>query len=225
LFFHKKMTFNSMTPAARIRAPFGTPSTQLFYQLPATLVDAAADLCLTALKDKLGPVVGVGPMARRTLASAMNRHMCISAVSDDRLVGILGIQTAAAGFMDVTFNTLRQFYGPFGGLWRIALLALLHHCPLADEVYIDGVAVAPAYRGRGIGGKMITALEAWAVAKGMTMICLEVVDTNLRAEKLYRHLGFEAIREQTVWPFGTLFGFRSSIVMTKPLNGAAQISC
>jgi hypothetical protein len=35
--------------------------------------------------------------------------MCITAVEKDRLVDILGIQTAAAEFMDVTVNTLQPF--------------------------------------------------------------------------------------------------------------------
>lgn len=211
-----------MVPAGSIEAPVGSPSIKLFYHLPVALIGAAAELYLSALDSKLAPVYGFGPTARRALASGINRHMCISAVSNHRLVGILGIQTAAAGFMQVDFKTLRRFYGPFGGLWRIILLALLHHCPLPGEVYIDGVAVAPTYRGKGIGGGMIAALEAWAVGRGMTMVCLEVVDTNPRAEKLYRHMGFEAIREQTVWPFGSLFGFCSSTVMTKPVNRPAQ---
>ena len=51
--------------------------------------------------------------------------------------------------------------------------------------------------------------------QGLSIIRLEVVDANPRAEKLYRDIGFEAVREQTVWPFGTLFGFQSSTVMLK----------
>ena len=89
---------------------------------------------------------------------------------------------------------------------------------MADEAYVDGVAVMPAYRGRGVGSGLIAALEAWATGQGLSIIRLEVVDANPRAEKLYRHIGFEAVREQTVWPFGTRFGFRSSTVMVKTLT-------
>ena len=143
--------------------------------------------------------------------------MCITALDKDRLVGILGIQTDKAEFMNVTLGGLRQFYGIPGSLWRMALLSVLHHIPLAGEAYVDGVAVAPAYRGRGVGTRLITALDAWAAGQGLSMVSLEVVDANPRAEKLYRRLGFEAVREQTVWPFSTLFGFRSSTVMIKSL--------
>jgi len=206
-----------MMPDETSRRPLCNTSIRLLDYLPDDLADDAAALYLSALADKLVPVYGVGPRARRALMRGFNRHMCITAVENDRLVGILGIQTAAAGFMNVTINTLRPFYGTLGSLWRMALLAFLNHSPMADEAYIDGVAVSPAYRGRGVGAGLIAAMEAWATRQGLSIIRLEVVDANPRAEKLYRRIGFEAVREQTVWPVGTLFGFRSSTVMAKSL--------
>jgi len=206
-----------MTPAETSRTPSFSPTIRLLDHLPSERVDDAAALYLAALADTLLPVYGVGSRALRALVCGFNRHMCITAVENDRLVGILGIQTAAAGFMDVKVNTLRPFYGAFGSIWRMALLTLLHYSPMADEAYIDGVAVMPAYRGRGVGTRLIAALEVWATGQGMSIIRLEVVDANPRAEKLYRRIGFEAVREQTVWPVGTRFGLRSSTVMVKTL--------
>ena len=206
-----------MMPAETTRRPAYNPTIRLLDHLPDDRVDEAAALFLSALADQLVPVYGVGPRARRALMCGFNRHMCITAVENDRLVGILGIQTAADGFMDVTVNTLRPFYGTFGSLWRMALLALLHYSPMEDEAYIDGVAVMPAYRGRGVGAGLIAALETWATGHGLSIIRLEVVGANPRAKKLYRCIGFEAVQEQTVWPVGSLFGFQSSTVMVKTL--------
>ncbi|MDX2452766.1 GNAT family N-acetyltransferase [Desulfosarcina sp.] len=207
-----------MTPADISETPQYDTSIRLLDHLPDDLVDDAAALYLSALADKLIPVYGAGPRARRALACGFNRPMCITAMEKDRLVGILGIQTAAAGFMDVTVNTLQPFYGTLGSLWRMALLVFLNHSPMADEAYIDGVVVSPSYRGRGVGSGLIAALEAWATGQGLSIVCLEVVDANPRAENLYRRIGFETVREQTVWPVGTLFGFRSSTVMVKVLT-------
>jgi ribosomal protein S18 acetylase RimI-like enzyme len=196
----------------------GPTAVGLLDHLPVRLVAEAAALYHDALGDKLIPIYGSGQRARLALAQGFNRHMCICALDTDQLVGILGIQTAAGGFMDVSWRVLRPFYGFFGGLWRMALLAILHHVPLSEEAYIDGVAVAQEYRGRGIGSSLIAALESWALDKGLSCVSLEVVNTNQRANSLYRHLGFEAVRVQTVWPFNTLFGFQSSTVMLKKLN-------
>ena len=191
---------------------------QLREGIPAGLNAIAAELYLAALADKLVPVFGRGVRAVQALASIFNYQMCLVAQNEERLVGVLGIQTAQAGFMDVQWGALRSCYGFPGSLWRMAVLSFLHHEPMETEAYVDGVAVAPAWRGRGIGTRLIFALEKWAVDRDLDMLCLEVVDTNARAEKLYRHLGFEVVRQQTVWPLGSLFGFRSSKVMVKLLG-------
>jgi ribosomal protein S18 acetylase RimI-like enzyme len=207
----------SMTPAGIASLLHKRPSIRLLDHLPANLADGAAALYLSALADKLVPVYGGGPRARQALARGFNRRLCITAVDNDRLVGVLGIQTPLAGFMDATFKTLRPHYGIPGSLWRLALLAFLQYSPPAGEAYVDGIAVDPDYRGQGVGTAMIAALESRAAGQGLSMVRLEVVGTNSRAQKFYRRLGFEIFREQTVWPVGSLAGFRSSVVMIKPL--------
>ena len=199
------------------KAPPDNLTIRLIDHLPSDLADDAAALYLTALGDKLVPVYGTGRRARQALAAGFNRAMCISALEKDRLIGVLGIQTATAGFMAVTLPLMREHYGIAGSLWRMALLVCLHHTPPVDEVHIDGVAVAPAYRRRGIGSRMIAAMENWAAVRDFAAVSLEVVDSNPQAERLYQRLGFEPTRVQTVWPFGTLFGCNSSTVMMKSL--------
>ena len=212
-----------MTPAGIASNLHTHPSIRLLNHLPERLADKAAVLYLSALADKLVPVYGRGPRARQALANGFNRRLCITAVDHDRLVGILGIQTPTAGFMDVTVKALQPCFGIPGSLWRMALLAFLQYSPPAGEAYIDGIAVDPDYRGKGVGTAMMAALEAWAVGQGLWVIRLEVVDTNSRAQGLYRRLGFDILREQTVWPVGSLFGFRSSMVMIKPLTDPLEM--
>jgi putative acetyltransferase len=54
-----------------------------------------------------------------------------------------------------------------------------------------GMGVLPAYRGRGIGRRLLGACIAKAWAQGITRIELEVRVDNERAIGLYRSLGFE----------------------------------
>ena len=202
--------------------PCGEPSRlpvdaafRLLDHLPGRLASDAAALYLSALADMLVPVYGRGPRAHQALAAGFDRRMCICALHRDQLAGLIGMQTATAGFTSVSPSILRCAFGRWGGFWRGALLGMLQYRPFADEVRIDGVAVAPAWQGRGVGSRLIGAMQAWAFDQGIAILSLEVVDANAGALGLYRRLGFAAVREQTVWPFMSLLGFAASTVMVK----------
>ena len=67
---------------------------------------------------------------------------------------------------------------------------LSRNAPGEEELLL--IAVAPEYRGRGIGRKLIDRLASEARARGARHIFLEMRCNN-PAEKLYRAAGFEAI--------------------------------
>ena len=62
-----------------------------------------------------------------------------------------------------------------------------------DEFYLDSVGVLPAFRGCGVGRKLIVALCDKAVAEGHTRIGLLVDFENPHAERLYLSLGFKRV--------------------------------
>jgi len=51
--------------------------------------------------------------------------------------------------------------------------------------------VRPDYRGRGINGMILEALTAWARARGISEIRLQVYDANESAKKAYTKAGFK----------------------------------
>lgn len=53
------------------------------------------------------------------------------------------------------------------------------------------VAVDRAHRGTGIGTALVQALCEWAPQNGIRRVELEVVATNVAAQRLYERLGFE----------------------------------
>lgn len=59
------------------------------------------------------------------------------------------------------------------------------------HVGVLGLGVLPAYRGRGIGKKLMQAAIDSAFAKGLTRIELTVREKNANALALYKKLGFE----------------------------------
>ena len=60
-----------------------------------------------------------------------------------------------------------------------------------DEGQITDVAVSGEYRRRGIGMEIVKAMIKEAAQRGLSVIYLEVRESNLAARELYRACGFE----------------------------------
>jgi [ribosomal protein S18]-alanine N-acetyltransferase len=63
---------------------------------------------------------------------------------------------------------------------------------VGDEAELANLAVAPARRGEGIGGRLLDHLLATLDGQGGANIYLEVRDSNAAAQALYRSRGFTA---------------------------------
>jgi len=57
-------------------------------------------------------------------------------------------------------------------------------------INVHDLAVLPGYRGRGIGGALLRAVEAEANRRGASKVTLEVLSGNERAKSLYLALGY-----------------------------------
>jgi [ribosomal protein S18]-alanine N-acetyltransferase len=62
-----------------------------------------------------------------------------------------------------------------------------------DEAMITNVAVAPDWRGRGVGRRLLDALVRQAVDEKLSGLTLEVRPSNQPARRLYEAAGFTAI--------------------------------
>lgn len=182
--------------------------------LPAHLLDAAAALYLDAFSDKLGPLFGRDDRARRFLAGVLRPDRAVVALdADGRLVGLAGFHLGDGSFVGGAAEDLRRAYGIFGALWRGPLLSLFEREAAAEELLVDGVVVAPAARGRGVGGALIEAVAALARREGLERVRLEVVDSNPRARALYARRGFETMAVRRLPLMKPVFGFAASETM------------
>lgn len=68
----------------------------------------------------------------------------------------------------------------YGGVWLVV-----------DEAHITTIAVAPAYRGRGVGELLLNALIDHAYALAAQRLTLEVRVGNTNAQRLYLKYGFQ----------------------------------
>ena len=187
--------------------------------LPVGMELSAVSLYLDALRDKLMPIFGDAKRALNILSQNLAPDRCLTALCDQRLVGVLGIQTARGGFLNPALKSLTAEYGLTGGLLRLGQLHLLHHRTGNDEWYVDGIAVVEEMRGVGIGTGLLGFFEDIARKKGIHKLSLEVMNTNQKARALYERLGFTATKQTYLWPFNRLCGFpsESAIEMVKML--------
>ena len=107
----------------------------------------------------------------------------------------------------IQIKSSRQFFLEFqrsvGGSLSTMLVAVRqgqiigYVNPVIDgrEAWIGGVGVVPAHRNKGIGRRLMGAAEELCRAKGVTDISLEVIEGNVRAEKLYEQLGYLETRK------------------------------
>ena len=64
---------------------------------------------------------------------------------------------------------------------------------IPPEGYITNIAVTSASRGKGIGSALVDALVVFSKEKGIRLISLEVRESNLAAQGLYRKKGFATL--------------------------------
>ncbi|MBV8366152.1 MAG: ribosomal protein S18-alanine N-acetyltransferase [Candidatus Eremiobacteraeota bacterium] len=70
----------------------------------------------------------------------------------------------------------------YGGLWVIL-----------EDAHITTVAVTPSYQGQGYGERMLIHLLDEAIERGASWITLEVRESNITAQKLYKKYGFSVV--------------------------------
>ncbi|MEG6566805.1 ribosomal protein S18-alanine N-acetyltransferase [Thermoanaerobacterium saccharolyticum] len=70
----------------------------------------------------------------------------------------------------------------YGGFWVVV-----------DEGHITNIAVHPDFRGQGVGSAIVEGLIELAKTKGITSMTLEVRESNLVAQSLYKKYGFKPV--------------------------------
>lgn len=189
--------------------------------LPEQLRGEAARLYWQAFGGKLGRIMGPTPRALAFFERVIRADQCLAAVDPSGgLVGIAGFKTPEGSFAGGTWADLCAVYGPIGGRWRGFVLRLLARDVDNDRFLVDGIAVAPSQRGRGIGAALLKGLCHEARARGYREVRLDVVAENTRARALYDREGFRAVRTERLGLLRPLFGFSATITMVRSVPPA-----
>lgn len=184
---------------------------------------AAAALYWDAFGAKLGKLLGPPERGRAFIERVLDPSHAISAIDDGgALLGLAGFKTAEGACVDGEFEDLVAVFGLASAVWRGALLAALERPVEPGRLLMDGIAVAPEARGRGVGTRLLDAIVDEAAARGADAVRLDVIDTNPRARALYARRGFEPVgTERTGWLYRRLLGFDSATTMIRRVDAVA----
>jgi Acetyltransferases len=127
----------------------------------------------------------------------MSRDATIRPALPEDLDGLLALETAAFGGEAFSRRQLRYLLTRAKGTVFVAeddgaiagylSLLIIRHCRRAR---IYSLAVAAAYRGRGIAGRLVDQALAYAAREGLAPVFLEVGVENHTAIALYEKKGF-----------------------------------
>jgi ribosomal protein S18 acetylase RimI-like enzyme len=191
----------------------------VFRGLHPHLRPQAARLYWEAFGGKLGRVLGPDERALRFFQRVIRADHCFTALDGaGQLVGIAGYKTPAGTFAGGSWADLTDTYGKWGGRWRGGLLWTLGREVDNERFLIDGICVAKASRGKGVGSMLLAALYREAAERGYGSIRLDVIKDNFRARALYERQGFRAVRTEELGVLRFLFGFASSTTMVRSLG-------
>lgn len=174
----------------------------------------AVELYWQAFEGKLGRLLGPRERALRLIASVMQPDHGFAVLSPQGdVVGVAGFRSPRGGFVPLLPSAIRREYGRFGAWWRLAALYLISEAPDPDRFLIEGLAVHPDWRSRGLGSRLITALSHEARLHGYPALRLDVAEQNTRARALYERLGFHTIERQSHWHLAPIFRMTGSRAM------------
>lgn len=183
--------------------------------VPEYLREAAAGLYDDAFAGKFAVAIKDQEKRRRVLAEAFMLEYAVSATVGETLVGLAGFHTAQGALTHgMTAGLLFDHLGVAAGLRAAVVFSLYARHPQASELLMDGIAVRPGMRGKGVGTRLLDELKRFAGDNGLTRIRLDVIETNPAARRLYERQGFVPIRtERFSWMRGLLdFGASTTMV-------------
>ncbi len=188
--------------------------------VPSENIDAATTLYCDAFHEKLTPFLGTKDRAARFLASGLEPSRAFVALRGSSVVGIAGFKVNGKGLFEPGFGRFAKEYG-WTAPARVLGLLLVERPERPDYLLMDGIAVSQAVRGKGIGTRLLQAIEAHARKLKKVAGRLDVIDTNPGARRLYERFGFEAIKTTGIGPLKHIFPFQASTEMHKRVAAQA----
>ncbi len=171
-----------------------------------------------AFRRKLKPAFSSDERGLLNVTASLRADRTFVARADASVVGMCGYRQAGFGAVSPTFAMLRGQLPFLAALRARLVLSPLARSDVSDALVLDGICVAEDQRGRGTGSALLEAASEYARASGLRAVQLTVVDTNPRAEALYRRQGFLPVDGGRMGTLASIYGFDRYTTMEKEVS-------
>jgi ribosomal protein S18 acetylase RimI-like enzyme len=86
------------------------------------------------------------------------------------------------------------------------------------SLYISGIAVAPEWRGQGLGTRLLASVRERAQRLGCPSLSLICLAQNTGARRLYEREGFTVVDRRDIVPHPMIHGTGEALLMTAPVG-------
>ncbi|RQO75655.1 hypothetical protein DBR43_09975 [Pedobacter sp. KBW06] len=168
-------------------------------------IETAVKIYVEAFQNKFIYLLGDKQSIVRLIQRGMNPGWAITAISNEgELMGLAGFHQDNHCFVDLKISCFWKEFGWFKGTYRALMMKIFfNRTPKPGQLLMDGIVVAPTFRGMGVGKLLFSELEVIAQEQKLEYIRLDVIKENTRAKKLYKKLGFQVTGYQLMSPFIT----------------------
>lgn len=169
--------------------------------------DGVADYIWTQLAAPGEDVLDIGERRYARDDTDFSYQNATVALSNDKIIGM--IAAYAMGPAEQTGGELDVDVDP--------VLLPMHKLEQPNSYYISGVALFPAYRGRGVGGRLLQIAFDAARARRLAQVSLIVFEQNTGAKRLYDRLGFREVMREPLVAHPLIHYTGDALLMVKPV--------
>jgi len=157
------------------------------------------------------------------MSKYLRNDRTVVAVNKGVVVGVAGLKFEGKEFIDIGFwQLLRELRF---GIFRAMFLGWIFYDKVEKkELLVDTLAVAERMRGKGIGTSLINFTIDFARSKGFEQTKIFVVNTNQKAIRLYKRIGFKQVKtHQIPFPWNKIFGIEKASEMLYIVHQARRL--
>ncbi|MEM7505161.1 MAG: GNAT family N-acetyltransferase [Pseudomonadota bacterium] len=179
----------------------------LVHPIPPGWEAAVGDYSVRRRKS-LSKIVGDEDARADLLATPMRVDRICAVVMEGQVVGCLSYRMDGAGSVQPIWARYRETYGAISGSIRYFLTQLTLYRGRPQDLYIEGYAVAPETRGKGLGKALLEWLSAEVIRHGKSGWRTEMPQGHEAAARAYERFGAREQRKIWLGPLVWLLGSR-----------------